>query len=120
MVTELAKHIPDVSTFAANLVVFLAAIGAAVVGSMAAVKKIKDGWVDLTKATPATAEATTTKTQVIGGLLQDHYGSVMMAENIRDLKGATEDMKDAVCDNTRELREIRHTLARMMDRMDRR
>lgn len=119
MVTELAKHIPDVSTFAANLVVFLAAVGAAVVGSMAAVKKIKDGWVDLTKA-PASAEVTTTKTQVLGGLLQDHYGSVMMADNLRNLNGTNEDLKDAICDNTRELREIRHTLDRMMDRMDRR
>lgn len=120
MVTELAKHIPDVSTFAANLVVFLAAVGAAVVGSMAAVKKIKDGWVDLTKAPPGTSEVTTTKTQVIGGMLQDHYGSVMMAENLRSLNGTNEDLKDAVNENTRELREIRHTLDRMMDRMDRR
>lgn len=121
--TEVLKHIPETTTFAANLVVFLAAIGAAVVGSMAMVKKVKDGWVDLAGAKQAPSQSSV----VVGGLLQDAFGSAMMSEQVRDLvaavtknNGIADDIRDAICDNTRELIEMRHTMDRLMDRMDRR
>lgn len=106
---ELLKLVPDVTTFAANVVVFLAAVGAAVAGALAAVKKIKEAWVDTNK--PVATESL--GTQVIGGLLQDMYGSAMMSEKLRDNTKAVEDL----CD---ELRETRGEVRRLIDRMDRR
>ncbi len=98
--------VPDVTTFAANVVVFLAAVAAAVAGAMHAVKKIKESWVDATKG-----ETTTdVKTQVIGGLLQDAIGSAMMAEQLRELNGNIEKL----CEG---LTELRHEM--QLDRVTR-
>ena len=48
--SHILENVPDVTTFAANVVVFLAAIAAAVAGAMSAVKKIKESWLDTIKA----------------------------------------------------------------------
>jgi hypothetical protein len=48
--SQILANVPDVSTFAANIVVFLAAIAAAVAGAMSAVKKIKESWLDSVKS----------------------------------------------------------------------
>lgn len=48
--SQVLANVPDVTTFAANVVVFLAAIAAAVAGAMSAVKKIKESWMESTKA----------------------------------------------------------------------
>lgn len=104
MLSNSAASLPDVTTFAANVVVFLAAIAATVVGAMSAVKKIKESVLENNKPIE------TTKTQVIGGLLQDAVGSAMMAEQLRNNQKATEDL----CD---EMREVRIVLNRIADRM---
>lgn len=104
---EALKHVPDVSTFAANVVVFLAAVAAAVIGALSAVKKIKEAWTD-TAGTKTSAIPL--QTQVIGGMLQDAVGSAMMAEQLRSNQRATE----SLCE---ELREVRIVLNRIADRM---
>lgn len=109
--TTILHNLPDVSTFSANIVVFLAAISAAVVGSMSAVKAIKKSVVEL--VTPE--DIVVTKTQVLGGILQDQYGSAMLAEQLRNNNNVNEDLKEAVCENTREVRELRHQMDRMID-----
>lgn len=48
--SQLLENVPDVTTFAANVVVFLAAIAAAVAGAMSAVKKIKESWLEAMKS----------------------------------------------------------------------
>lgn len=77
---SVVHSVPDVTTFAANVVVFLAAIAATVAGAMSAVKKIKESWLESNKA-----EVTVSKSVVIGGMLQDAIGSAMMAEQLREL-----------------------------------
>jgi hypothetical protein len=111
-VSSIIHNAPDVTTFAANVVVFLAAISAAVVGSMSAVKAIKKALIESLKPEETTPITTT---QVIGGILQDQYGSVMMSEALRDNREATEDLKNAVCNVRDELRENRHTMDRLID-----
>ena len=109
------QHIPDVTTFAANVVVFLAAIGAAVAGAAHAVKKVKEAWVDALKP----GDIQTTKTQVIGGLLQDQFGSAMLAESLRDLRHTIGESCSVQKDTNSEMRELRHEIERLIDRLDR-
>ena len=111
--SSILHNVPDVTTFAANVVVFLAAISAAVVGAMQAVKAIKKSVVEAM----TTDQTTVTKREVIGGILQDQYGAIQMSEAIRDLKEAVCDLRTTMGDNTRENHEIRHILERVLDRM---
>lgn len=113
IVSSTLSSVPDVTTFAANTVVFLAAISAAVVGSMSAVKQIKKSIVEALK--PEEGSTSVTKTQIVGGILQDQYGSVMMAEALRNNAESTDDLKTAVCQVRDELRENRHTMDRLID-----
>lgn len=114
--SSILHNAPDVTTFAANVVVFLAAVAAAVAGAMHAVKKIKESWIDATKTTAPVVE----KTQIIGGLLQDALGSAMVTEQLRAAVKSMDDLRDAVIDLRTELRENRATNEKMIDRMDRR
>lgn len=104
--SSVLHNAPDVTTFAANVVVFLAAIAAAVAGSMSAVKKIKESWLE------SASKPEEVKTTIIGGMLQDAIGSAMMSEQLRNNKQSMDDL----CD---ELREVRIILNRIADRMDR-
>jgi hypothetical protein len=106
LVNSTASSLPDVTTFAANVVVFLAAVAATVVGAMTAVKKIKESILENNKPIEVT------NTQVIGGLLQDAVGSAMMAEQLRHNQKAQEDL----CD---ELKEVRIVLNRIADLLSR-
>ncbi len=119
--TELAKHVPDVTTFAANLVVFFVAIGAAVAGSMAMVKKIREGWEGAVGKGPAASgnEIVTQQRSVMGALLMETTTAAMLSESQRGLceqtEGATDEMRElrfAVTRLTDAVTELRHEMQR--------
>lgn len=107
MVQEVAKHVPDVATFAANVVVFLAAIGAAVAGSMAMVKKIKAGWED---TFPNKTGDVITQQKVLGTLMMETTTAARLSESNFSLAKVVEE-------NTDEVRELRFAVVRMTDEM---
>lgn len=128
MVQEVAKHIPDVTTFAANVVVFLMAVGAAVAGSFAMVKKIKQGWDETFPKTGSSGGTgngdVITQQRLVGTLMLETTTAAMMSESMRDLAEATDrqtdvmrDTRDCVKENTREMHELRHQVERLMDRL---
>lgn len=128
MVQEVAKHIPDVTTFAANVVVFLMAVGAAVAGSFAMVKKIKQGWDETfpKSASGPTTGDVITQQRLVGTLMLETTTAAMMSESMRDLAEATDrqtdmmrDTRDCMKENTREMHELRHQVERLMDRLTR-
>ena len=100
--------VPDFTTIAANAVVFAAAIGAAAAGSLAAVKVIKNKWLELfdPKDNDRNGQA-----RVTGGVILENTSMLMWSESMRDLREAIEE-------NTREQRETRHEMA--LDREARR
>ncbi len=104
---ELAKHVPDVATFAANIVVFLAAIGAAVAGSMAMVKKVKSGWEDTFPAKGESGDIVTQQ-RVMGALLMETTTAAMLSDSQRSLCEQTGEATD-------EARELRFAITRLTD-----
>lgn len=125
---ELAKHIPDVTTFAANIVVFFAAIGAAVAGGLSMLKKIKTEVSETFKPVGAPSGPgggdIVTQQRMIGTLMLETTTAAMLTEAQRQLAEATDrlidvtrDNREATCDLTREVREVRHQLERLTDRM---
>lgn len=99
--------VPDVTTFAANVVVFLAAIAAAVAGSMSAVKKIKKAWLESIKDD----EKPIPSQKLIGTLLMETTTAAMLSESQRDLCEIMRDVKD-------ELKEHRFAMVRLTDKLD--
>ncbi len=114
--SEVAKHFPDVTTFAANIVVFFAAIAATVAGSLAMVKKIKSGWEETFPAkTPAVSSATgdvvTRERNLMGALLMETTTAAMLTEAQRTLA-------EKVDENTDETRELRFAMTRVADALN--
>lgn len=119
--TEARQLIPDVTTFAANLVVFLTAVGAAVAGSLAMVKKIKSSW---ETAFPAKdpQDGVITQHKMVGTMLMETTTAAMLTESQRALH---EEMSEARNDHrelrfalvrlTDEVRELRHEMGRRRD-----
>lgn len=103
--SQVLANVPDVTTFAANVVVFLTAITAAVVGSLSAVKKIKESWLESNKGEPAKITA-----MVAGTSIMESTTLLMWSESNRNVCEALDDM-------TKELRELRHELE--LDRISR-
>ena len=117
MLGELLKTAPDVTTFAANIVVFFAAVAAAVIGAMSAIKKIKEGWIDTVGTKSSTPEGTLVKTEIIGGLLQEGFGSKVLAGAVEvntqatnELTDEVRELRNAVCSLRDEMRETRHEM----------
>lgn len=115
--------LPDVTTFAANIGVGLAAVTAVVVGAMSATKAIKKSVIDALKPDDT---ATVTNTQVIGGTLQDIYGAQMLVMEIsRNTQAVNEsaeaghEAKVALGQVCEQLRELRHQNERLIDEMRR-
>lgn len=98
--SQVLANVPDVTTFAANIVVFLAAIAAAVAGAMSAVKKIKESWLDSMKNgdTPVAG-----KHQIAAASIIETTTLLMWSESNRD---ACECMHKL----TEEIRELRHEM----------
>ncbi len=111
--TELAKHVPDVTTFAANLVVFFVAIGAAVAGSMAMLKKIREGWegafpAKVSSSNAGNGDIVTQSRNMVGALLMETTTAAMLSDSQRSLCEQTEG-------NTDEMRELRFAVTRLTD-----
>lgn len=118
------QHLPDVTTIAASVVVFFAAVGAAVAGALKAVKQIKTEWADAFKVKTESA-TTTVQTQIVGGTLQDVFSTPMFTEQLRRMTDAIEDNTDAiktltnsVGNDQNEKRELRHQIDRLMDKLN--
>ena len=109
--------VPDAETIAANVVVFCGAIAAAVLGGLSAVKKIREGWTDAFKPPVKPPEPIVTQQQIVGGLLQDAFSSPMIADRLREVTGALEDVQKAICDHRDENRELRHQVERLTDHL---
>lgn len=118
---EFGKHVPDITTFAANLVVFLAAIGAAVAGSLAMVKKVKKEWEEAfpknpTPIAPGNGDVVTQQ-RMIGTLMMETTTAAMLsasqerlADTMDEVKDELRDNRSAVCSLRDEMRELRHEL----------
>lgn len=74
--------VPDVTTIAANAVVFAAAIGAAAAGSLAAVRVIKKQWLELFEPD----EKGNNSISVTGGVIMENMTMIQLTEALRDLK----------------------------------
>lgn len=114
---SIAKHVPE---FAANLIVFLAAIGAAVAGSLAMVKKIKKEWED-TFPKPAAAAPVNgdviTQQRMIGTLMMETTTAAMLSSSQERLADTMDEVKDELREGRMaqtslrdEIRELRHEL----------
>ena len=118
---EFAKHVPDVTTFATNVVVFLAAIGAAVAGSFAMVKKIKVGWDDTFAKGPNRGDVITQR-EVTGALLMETTTAAMLSssqkmlcEQVSENSDEVKELRHAILSLRDEMRELRHELGRRRD-----
>lgn len=117
MSAGLLANTPDVATFAANVVVFLGAIGAAAAGAFHAVKKVKESWQDLVKPDKAPPEDSVTTTRMMGTLLMETTTATMMTEAQRDLAETTRDLSRDMRDQKDEMKELRYAIQRLTDRM---
>lgn len=114
---SIAKHVPE---FAANLIVFLAAIGAAVAGSLAMVKKIKKEWEDTfpkpVAAAPVNGDVITQQ-RMIGTLMMETTTAAMLSSSQERLADTMDEVRDEMREGRMattslrdEIRELRHEL----------
>lgn len=91
--SQILANVPDVTTFAANIVVFLAAIAAAVAGEMSAVKKIKESWLETMKngETPLAG-----KHQVAAASIIETTTLLMWSESNRDVCECMQALKEEI------------------------
>ncbi len=111
--TSVIHNVPDVTTFAANVVVFLAAVAAAVAGSMTAVKAIKKSWSDLS------TDEDNTKTTVASAMIIETTTVLMLSESQRDLAKATDELRFAIVGHRDETRELRACIDKLMEVINR-
>lgn len=98
--SQVLANVPDVTTFAANIVVFLAAIAAAVAGAMSAVKKIKESWLETMKNGDAPLPG---KHQVAAASIIETTTLLMWSESNREACECMRTLAD-------EMRELRHEM----------
>jgi len=89
---------PDVTTFAANIVVFFAAVTAAVTGAIVTVKKISKSWVDTIKD-----EDSPKQTSVVSATIMETQTMMMLSESNRNLCHQIGELKEVIV-------ELRHQL----------
>lgn len=114
---EIAKHVPE---FAANVVVLLAAIGAAVAGSLAMVKKIKKDWEDTFPKSATSGPSNgdiVTQQRMIGTLMMETTTAAMLSSSQERLADTMDEVKDELREGRMvqtslrdEVRELRHEL----------
>lgn len=114
---EIAKHVPE---FAANVVVLLAAIGAAVAGSLAMVKKIKKEWEDTFPKPPPGGPSNgdvVTQQRMIGTLMMETTTAAMLSASQECLADTMDEVKDELREGRMvatslrdEMRDLRHEL----------
>ena len=92
---------PDFVSIITNIGVLLAAMGAVVAAIWSAVKKIR----------AMLPEDTGQASKIVGGSIMDTTTMIMFTESQREMIGAMRE-------NTRELVELRHTMARVKDSFD--
>lgn len=98
--SQVLANVPDVTTFAANIVVFLAAIAAAVAGAMSAVKKIKESWLDSIKNEGSPVGS---KHQIAAASIIETTTLLMWSESNRDVCEGMHALRD-------EIKELRHEM----------
>lgn len=98
--SQVLANVPDVTTFAANIVVFLAAVAAAVAGAMSAVKKIKESWLESVKSgdTPVAG-----KHQIAAASIIETTTLLTWSESNRDACDCMRALAD-------EIKELRHEM----------
>jgi hypothetical protein len=92
----------NVTTFAANLAVLIAAIAAAAVGSLTAIKSIKKTFLDIFKDDEVKAKAADVK--VASAMIMETTTLLMWSESNRDV--------------VEQLKELRHTMQRLTDKLE--
>lgn len=104
--SQVLANVPDVSTFAANIVVFLAAVAAAVAGAMSAVKKIKESWLDSVRDTDSPAPV---KHQIAAATIVETTTLLMWSESNRDVCDRMRTLADEIKELRHEMELTRHT-----------
>lgn len=92
-----ASSLPDVTTFAANLVVFLAALAAVISGAWVAVKQVKKSVID------AVADDKPTTAKVASAILIETQTMLMWSESNRDVCEAVTALRE-------EIKDLRHEM----------
>lgn len=110
---ELLANLPDVTTFAANVVVFLTAIGAAVAGAMHMVKKIKESWLE----TIDTKKGPGDSAKIAGGLIVESTTMMMWTESNKDVVDMIREAITMGRELRNEVMEVRHKMDRLTDAM---
>lgn len=98
--SQVLANVPDVTTFAANIVVFLAAVAAAVAGAMSAVKKIKESWLDSVKSADSPVPV---KHQIAAATIMETTTLLMWSESNREVCECMRTLAD-------EIKELRHEM----------
>jgi hypothetical protein len=111
-VTQVASSIPDVTTFAANAVVFLAAVAAVVAGAWKAVQEVK-------KSVTATAkEDGTQQTKIASAVLMETTSMQMLTESNRDVEASNRHLCDCLISHGEKMIALAHQIERLRDRME--
>lgn len=96
-----ASSFPDTATFAANIVVFIAAIAAVVAGAWTAITQIKKAILEGVK--PGTPASGGVETKIASAMLMETTTLMMWSESNRDVCESMTALRE-------EIRELRHEL----------
>ena len=103
----MAHNLPDVTTFAANIVVFALAIAAAVGGVFTAVKTMKSKFMEIISSDkPSDGGA-----RLLGGVITENVSMIMLTEQLRTTCDELREVCGCVRENANEVRELRHEMA---------
>lgn len=110
-VTQVASSIPDVTTFAANAVVFLAAVAAVVAGAWKAVQEVKKSVVETAK------QETTMQTKVASAVLIETTTMMMWAESNREVGDTLDRLCECLQAHGEKMLHLAHQIERLRDKM---
>lgn len=111
-VTQAVSSIPDVTTFAANTVVFLAAIAAVVAGAWKATQEVK-------KSVLANAkEEGNTQTKVASAVLVETTTMMMWTESNKEVSDKVDHLCECLQAHGEKMLHLAHQIERLRDKME--
>lgn len=110
-VTQVASSIPAVTTFAANAVVFLAAVGAVVAGAWKAVQEVKKSVTETVKEDGAS------QTKIASAVLMETTSMTMLTESNRDVVESNRHLCERLQAHGEKMVALAHQVERLRDKM---
>ena len=110
-VTQVASSIPDVTTFAANAVVFLAAVAAVVAGAWKAVQEVKKSVLETAK------QEGTPQTKIASAVLMETTSMQMLTESNRDVEESNRHLCECLQAHGEKMVNLAHQIERLRDKM---